>query len=176
MAMIPVDENFFDELLTKVMPELKKTNTELTFKPNKNLGEGRASDRNLKHRQALLSLLKDTVYDPMTELLKSDKTLDEKIKAVNGYIDDYIHDGQQLVKDNLTGSYQTGIDDAITHLKKAAKEQSVSFKPKIPENPAKLQQIINMAQHNIEDYGLRLRGRLISAIETEAWMSNYGSN
>jgi hypothetical protein len=178
MAMIEVDEGFLDGLLLKVMPELKKTvqGDKLTFKPNLNLGEGKASDRNLEYRQALLTCLKDTVYDPMNTLLKSDKTVDEKISALDGFIDDYIKEGQILIEDILTKSWNVGVNESETYLKKAAKKQDAKYKAKIPDNPEQLQQIITMGKHNIEDYGLVLRGRLRSAIESESWMSHYASD
>lgn len=170
-----VDEDFLDNLLLKAIPELEKAlkDDTLTFKPNPNLGEGKASDRNLEYRQALLTCLKDTVYDPMGTLLKSDKTVDEQIKALDGYIDDYIYGGKKLVDGYLTKGYQIGADEASKHLKDAAKKQDTNYKPNIAVKPEKLQQLISMGERNIEDYGLTLRGRLRSAIDTSSWMTNY---
>jgi hypothetical protein len=174
---IEVDEDFLDNLLLKVMPELEKTvkDESLTFEPNKNLGEGKASERNIDNRQLLLTCLKDTVYDPMTALLKSDKSTEEQIKKVDELIDDYIKEGQSLIETILTKSWNIGVDESETYLKKAAKKQDAKYKAKISDRPEQLQQIITLGKHNIEDYGLVLRGRLRSAIESESWMSNYAS-
>ena len=60
-------------------------------------------------------------------------------------------------------------------LKKLQKKQDANYKAQIDKNPKQLQQIITMGKHNIEDYGLVLRGRLRSAIESESWMSHYAS-
>jgi hypothetical protein len=176
--MVKVNEDFLDSLLLTAMPELEKAlkDEPLTFEPNPNLGEGNASDRNLEYRQTLLTLLKDTVYDPMTGLLNSDKTVEEKIKAVDGYIEDYIYSGKSLVEEYLTKSYMDSAEEATIKLKEAAKQQDAEYGPNIPDKPDKLLQIILMGQHNIEDYGLTLRGRLRSAIETKAWMNNYASS
>ncbi|MCE7697865.1 MAG: hypothetical protein K8E24_003175 [Methanobacterium paludis] len=148
---------------------------DLTFKPNPNLGEGKASDRNLEYRQACLTNLKDTVYDPYGKLLKTDKSVEDKIKALDGFIDDYINKGQELVREYLTESFQTNAEQATKYLLAAAKKQGAKYKPKIPDNPERLQQIITMQQLNIEDYGLTLRGRLRSAITSKQWLDGYGS-
>ena len=177
MSMIEVDEDFLDNLLLTVMPELEKTvkDEPLTFEPDKNLGEGKASKRNLDNRQLLLTCLKDTVYNPMNVMLKKDITRDERITETDGFIDDYINEGQILIEDILTKSWNIGVNESETYLKAAAKKQDVKYKAKIPDNPEQLQQIIAMGKHNIEDYGLVLRGRLRSAIESESRMSNYAN-
>ncbi|GEM_PF-4699051 len=150
-----------------------KTDADLTFKPNKDLGEGNASDRNLEYRQALLTCLKETVYNPMTKILDSGKSVDDEIQALDGYIDDYIKKGQEIVEEYLTDAYQTGAKQAVSQLKKAANKQGVNIKPKIPDKPERLQQIIQMQQMNVEDYGLTLRGRIRSAIMSKQWLDNY---
>jgi hypothetical protein len=172
---IEVDEDFLDNLLIKAIPELEKTvkDEPLTFEPDKNLGEGKASKRNLDNRQLLLTCLKDTVYDPMTTMLKEDKTTEEQITVMDGFIDDYIKEGQSLIESILTKSWNIGVNESETYLKAAAKKQDAKYKAKISDNPEQLQQIITMGKHNIEDYGLVLRGRLRSAIESESWMSHY---
>jgi hypothetical protein len=50
-------------------------------------------------------------------------------------------------------------------LKAAAEESDIDFKPLVPVFPRKLECLIGMQQHNIEDYALVLRGRLRSSIE-----------
>ena len=141
-----------------------------TFKPNPNLGEGHASDRNMEYRQALLDLLKNEVYTPMQKLMKTNKNVNTKITALDTYIDNYITKGQKLVTNYLTKAYQNGVDEATTNLKKAAKKQDTKYKPKVPKNPDKLQQLIEMGKQSIEDYGLTLRGRLRSAIQTASYI------
>lgn len=171
-----VDTDFFHSLCYDA-GLIKKTNPGApTFEPNKNLGEGKASDRNLEFRQALLSLLEDTVYKPMNGLLKSDKSVDEMISVLDGFIDDYITQGQELVKEYLTSAYQNSAEEATAKLLSAAKKLKANYKPKLPKEPEKLSQLIAMAQRNIEDYGLTLRGRLRSNIENQAWMSNYAKS
>ena len=170
--MVDIIASIVNETL-RSMNELKQSaqSEPPTFKPNKNLGEGHASDRNLEYRQALLTLLKDEVYTPMQKLMKTNKSVDDKIKALDSYIDNYITKGQKLVTDYLTKAYQNGVDEATTNLKRAAKKQDAKYKPKVPKNPAKLQQLIVMGKQSIEDYGLTLRGRLRSAIQTASYMN-----
>ena len=123
-TFIIASELSVDDLKSLGLLDLEKTvkDESLTFEPNKNLGEGKASERNLDSRQLLLTCLKDTVYDPMTTLLKSDKTTEEQIKAIDGFIDDYIKEGQILLEDSLTKSWNIGLDESETNLKKAAKK------------------------------------------------------
>jgi hypothetical protein len=179
--MIAVDEDLFDSLLLNAIPEIKELEKAVsksdgpTFKPNQNLGEGKASDRNLEYRQALLTCLKDTVYTPTSKLLKQEKSVDAEIKAIDGFIEDYIKQGQSIVEKYLTDAYQKSAEEATAHLLAAAKKQGAKYKPKIPDNPERLQQIITMQQLNIEDYGLTLRGRLRSAITSKQWLDGYGS-
>ncbi|WP_321421624.1 hypothetical protein [uncultured Methanobacterium sp.] len=97
-----VKTDFFHSLLFDAGLIKKADPGSPTFKPNKNLGEGKASERNLEFRQVLLTLLEDTVYKPMNGLLKSNKTVDEMISDLDGFIDDYIAQGQDLVKESLT--------------------------------------------------------------------------
>lgn len=168
-----LNKEFFHSLLYDAGLIKKADPGKPTFKPNKNLGEGKASDRNLEFRQALLTLLEDTVYKPMNGLLKSDKSVNDKITDMDGFIDDYISQGQDLVKEYLISAYQNSAEEATEKLLAAAKKQNAKYKPKLPKEPKKLSQLIAMAQRNIEDYGLTLRGRLRSNIENQAWMSNY---
>lgn len=152
-----------------------KATRELTFKPNPNLGEGQASERNLEYRQGLLTILKDTVYTPYSKLLKSDKDTDEIITALDGLIEDYIQQAQEYVDTSLTASYHESVQIATDNLKKAAKKQGAKYKPNIPEKPDRLLQIIKLQQNNVEDYGLTLRGRLRSAIQSKQWLDGYGT-
>lgn len=147
-----------------------KVDQPLSFKPDKDLGEGRPSKRNLKYRQALLTCLKETVYDPMTKIFDSNKSVDEGIEALDNCIDNYIMKGKEIVEKYLADAYQTGADQAISRLKNAAHEQDVNIKPRIPDQPERLQEIIRMQEMNVEDYGLTLRGRLRSAIMSKRWL------
>lgn len=174
-----VDKKTMDLLLKKrtleLIQNLRKTaatNDPVSFKPNLNLGEGKASERNLNARQDLITPIEDLVFNPMEKVVNSDKSVDDKIESCDGFIQDYITKGQKIVKDNFINSFDTGVDESTTKVKDAAKKQNASYKPNIPKNPDKLQFLIKMAQYNVEDYGLVLRGRLRSAILTEYWMTN----
>ena len=63
-----------------------------------------------------------------------------------------------------------GVDDATGKLNSAAEQYNLDYKPLIPDIPDKLQFLIGMHQHNIEDYALVLRGRLRSAIGTKKYL------
>jgi hypothetical protein len=146
------------------------------FKPNKNLGEGKASKRNLEYRQKLLTLLKDSVYTPVQKIIDSKKPVEEKISAIDSCIDDYIKEGSKLIETSLTQSYMTGSELATGNIKKEAKKRGINYSVKIEKTPKRLQQLINMQKRNLEDKALVLRGRLRSAVDTDAWMGTYGNN
>jgi hypothetical protein len=146
------------------------------FKPNKNLGEGKATQRNLAYRQELLTLLKDTVYTPVNKMLdKKSMASEDRITFVDNSIDSYISKGWSLIDDKLPNSYFSGLDEGNAYIKKAAKKQGYNYSVKTPKIPVKLEMIINIQKRSLEDKALVLRGRLRSAIDTESWMKNYGS-
>ncbi|AEG18648.1 hypothetical protein [Methanobacterium paludis] len=204
--MIAVDEDLFDSLLLNAIPEIKelekaavklrkmehdyplvlKKIAPLTFKPNLNLGEGKASERNLEYRQSLLTCLEDSVNTPTSKLLAKKlptTSFEEKYSEIkkeiglfDGYIEDYISNGQGIVKDYQTNTYKIGADEATSYLLAAAKKQGAKYKPIIPDNPVRLQFIIDWQQKMIEDYGLVLRGRIRNAFYSKGWSDGYGNS
>jgi hypothetical protein len=161
--MILIQESFLDSLILHTIPGMGKS---LKFEPNLDLGEGKASERNLKYRQALLKLLENKIYKPLHALSYDEPTY-ILIEKVDKMVDEYIKAGQVLVKEYLTHAYHQGVDEAKFKLLEVTENE---YKPDIAENPLKLKQIIEMQQKNIEDYGLTLRGRLRSTIEINRWM------
>jgi hypothetical protein len=150
------------------------TKADLSFKPNKNLGEGNASERNLAYRQDILTILKETVYLPIQKMLKKNLEPEEEIKFIDGCIEDYIDKGSAMIEKGLTKSYQQGVDEANKNMKEAAKKQKFVYKATTPDKKY-LNQIIAIQKRTLEDKALVLRGRLRSAIDTDSWMQKYGS-
>lgn len=171
--MIPVDEDFMDSLLLKVMPELKKStaNDDLKFEANPNLGEGTATKEELKQRNTLISPNEDFYNKFKKLLLNKEQLAEDKIKAVDDSIDSLMKDAQDKVQSSDETRYQSGYDDMNTTLKDDYKVKV----PKQEEDQPRLNSILRQQLMNIEDAYLVLRGRLRQIINITDVNSYYAS-
>jgi hypothetical protein len=124
---------------------------------------------NFDHSETLLKLVEEVIEKPLTSL-DYNQPLEEVIKELDGYVDEYLLMAKKLVEVNLMQAYYGGVDDATSKLNDAVEQHGIDYKLIIPDMPEKLQFLIDMHQRNIEDYALVLRGRLRSAIEAKAYM------
>lgn len=152
--IIAADLTIDDFKTLGLIPLEKKA--ELDFQPNKNLGEGQATPEELKYREDLLKLT-EQLYKDTTKVLNSNSTPDEQIKEINKLIDTFISEGQDLVNTSLPETWDKGVNDGIKELKNIDNKKSYNTK-KIQTN--KLDLILQQQLFNIEDIGLKLRGRL----------------
>lgn len=177
-SMIGIDEPLLDALIVAsglTADDIKKLNLQKkiakpvkpTFKPNPNLGEGVSSKENIDYRQELLNLLKN-VYNQSSKILKYNKSPDEKIKELDTIIDDYISEGSNLIKTQITTAYMDGVKYATDKLMKLGAK-----KPKVDKNPERLQSLIRQQQMNLEDAALVLRGRLRQLVNISDVMGYY---
>lgn len=119
--------------------------------------------------ETLLTLVEEMIEKPLASI-DYNRPIEEIIKEVDRYIDEYLVVAMKIVEVELTQSYYNGVDDATQKLNSAAEQYEIDYKPLVPDIPDKLQFLINMQQHNIEDYSLVLRGRLRSAIENKKYL------
>lgn len=145
----------------------KASNIKPTFKPNKDLGEGRSSEENLAYRQELLDLL-ENVYKDSKDVLNSKRNPNIKIGMIDKIIEDYISDGKKLIESQITEAYTDGAKYAAAQLKKLGAKP-----PKIEKNPERLDSLIRQQQMNLEDSALTLRGRLRQLINVSDVMGYY---
>lgn len=166
-----------DKALDEINTAIKANDTP-TFEPDTNLGEGKATGRNLEYRKQLLTLLKETVYLPVQDiLLKKGLDVEARISLIDKCISDYISAAWKLVEspDGIPKSYNTGLTSTQPFIKKAAEKKGITYKATMPKQPQRLTMMINMQKRSVEDKALVLRGRLRSSIDTEAWMGTYGN-
>ena len=168
-----------DKAIYKIESEIKAEKADAlipNFEPNTNLGEGNASKRNLDYRKKLLTLLKDTVYTPIQDMLKKKLEQEKQIEFVDSAINDYIDEGWKLIETEIPNSYQTGSDLGTNFVTAKAKKEGITYKATTPKTPKRLTIIVNIQKRTLEDKALVLRGRLRSSIDTEAWMGTYGNS
>ena len=67
------------------------------------------------YKKALLKLVKDKIEVPLASLDYS-RSLDELLVEVDGYIDEYIVMGMEVVEDSLRQLYYDGVVDATIKL------------------------------------------------------------
>lgn len=176
-----IDEGILDALIlsSDLKPEdlhglkTKAVKPQLTFKPDKDIGEGTATKEEWKYRQDLLNLLKD-IHGDIKDVIESNDEALEKIADVDKLIDTFISDGQDLVNETIPQTWDDGTQQAIDTLNDIDDNKSNET---ITPDDTKLQLILQQQLFNIEDIGLKIRGRirqfiLIQAISTETTTTN----
>lgn len=170
---VAIDEGILDVLIEKsgVTPtDLEGLKTKeaptpkLTFEPNENIGEGGATSEELAYRQELLDLLKE-LYEDVNEIINQDKGPLDKIRRIDFLIDTFISDGQDIVNEVIPQTWDDGVDEAITTLEEIDDTEDFDTNEADTE---KLDLILQQQLMNIEDIGLRLRGRIRQSILVNA--------
>jgi hypothetical protein len=140
----------------------------LTFKPDLSMGEGVPTPEEVQYRQDLLKLAKD-LYKKIEGTINQNLPVNDKIRKIDAYINDFILEGQKVVLQHIPRTWNNAEKEGMRKLESLAPEKDFQEK-KINTSPKDL--IIQQQQMNIEDIGLKLRGRIrqylnIKAIKTE---------
>jgi len=108
--MVLINEDFLDNLLLKVMPDLQKTVTgKPSFKPDKNLGEAKPTKDQLAYRTDLLNISED-YYEKELEILKqSDESLSWKVQSITNLMDTYEVELCKIAEKTLTDNYDQAV-------------------------------------------------------------------
>src|SRR5574343_1512076 len=136
----------------------------LTFKPDKLMGEGEATPEELAYRQDLLDLL-GRLYKVVGKRFKTITNPSDLIRKIDSDVNDFIAEGQQVVLNHIPKTWNNSQEQGMQTLKR------LDGKKKFDETKIATDQkdlIIQQQQMNIEDIGLRLRGRLRQTININA--------
>lgn len=142
---------------------------ELSFKPDLDMGEGKPRELELAYRRVLLLEL-ERVYKEFDKILSSSGTVDDRIKRLDLLIQGFIKAGKILALKHVTDCFMDGVEattDALIKLE-ILKERRVET------DLADLEDLIKQQQDNVEDIGLRLRGRLRQRLRLDKAMDTYG--
>jgi hypothetical protein len=145
----------------------KAVKDRLSFEADETIGEGSASEEELAYRQQLLDLLKE-LYDDVIDIINSNKEPLKKIKQIDNLIDIFIDEGQDIVNEVIPKTWDDGIDESIDTLNDIDDSEDYDTDN---IDTSKRDLILQQQLMNIEDIGLRLRGRirqslLVTAIKT----------
>lgn len=144
-----------DDFKTLGLIPLEKKAT-LDFKPNENLGEGKATPEELKYRQEILDL-GDEFLKGTDKVINSKSSPTQQLEEIDKLANTYITDGQKLIKSKLPDEWDNTTDEGIKILKKL--DSKKKYNPKKIET-IKKDLILQHSLFNIEDIGLKARGRL----------------
>lgn len=147
---------------------LTNTPRRLDFKPDTSMGEGKATPEELEYREALLDLV-GRLFKVIGKTMKQDLNLTDKIKKVDLDINDFIMEGQKTVIQYIPETWNAGVDEGLSILQKIGKSKDIR-KDKVQTEQRDL--VIQQQQMNIEDIGLRLRGRLRQRLNIAAIRGN----
>lgn len=167
-----IDEGLLDALIisSDLKPEdlkglkTKAVKPQLTFKPDEDIGEGTATKEEYAYRQQLLNLLKD-LHSDVEDVIKNDDEPLEKIEDVDKLIDSFIDDGQDIVNETIQDTWDEGIEQAIDTLNDIDDDKNNDT---INPDTDKLDLILQQQLFNIEDVGLKIRGRIRQFILVQA--------
>ncbi len=167
-----VDEGLLDSLIIasnlkpEDLKELKKkaVKQRLTFTPDKDIGEGTATKEEYAYRQELLNLLED-LHGDVEDIIKNDDEPLDKIEDIDKLIDTFIEDGKDIVNETIQNTWDDGVDDATNTLNEIDDDKNTAT---INPDTSQLDLIIQQQLMNIEDIGLKLRGRLRQFILVQA--------
>ena len=173
--MVQIDETILETfilasgLTVKEIQELNLTTQSVTptFKPNPNLGEGTASKDEVDYRQKIIDGLKP-IDKRFKELKDTKLSPDQVIDEIDTLCAEYIKDTQAIVTKQVTARYQDGYNKMNDYILKAG----VHAPTQDPIQP-RLQSILRQQLQNIEDIGLRLRGRLRQIVNIKDVWSYY---
>lgn len=176
--MVLINEDILNTLITtsqltvedlkplKSLPTQKAQNKtgKPDFKPNPHLGEGTASQTEWEYRENILSLLK-TLYTNIQNIKTKEETHPYlKTSQENQLIDQFIQEGQKLVKEHITKTYQEKHQLATEKLKK------IGIKQRTPPTPSEtMNLLIDYQTFSIKKIGETLRLQL----ENNDKLNNY---
>jgi uncharacterized phage-associated protein len=164
-----VDADFFDSMLIELEDTLQdKSNSTPTFLPNEDLGEGIASDDELKIRGNILSFLKE-LYNYCESIINSDVSLTEKKKLISDSVDAFIKDAQNYIEPAIRDMYQKGKDHANDTLNKSGIVIEESKDNKDFINAIVMQQL-----DSIEAMGMEIKYGLIKQLNVNSIIDFYG--
>ena len=150
----------------KPLPTQKAQNktSKPDFKPNPHLGEGTASQTEWEYREKILSLLK-TLYTDIQNIKTKEETHPYlRTSQENQLIDQFIQEGQELVKEHITKTYQEKHQLATEKLKK------IGIKQRTPPTPSEtMNLLIDYQTFSIKKIGETLRLQL----ENNDKLNNY---
>lgn len=147
---------------------INSTPKPLTFKPDKEMGEGTPEPEELKYRQELLDLA-NRLFKVIGKRFKSITNPNDLIKKLDGDINDAILEGQNIILKTLPNTWNDSVNNGIKVLKRLNSKESYD-KSQINTDSKDL--IIQQQQMNIEDIFLKLRGRLRQRININAIYKN----
>src|SRR5574343_591651 len=135
---------------------LNSTPRELTFKPNPNLGEGQASQREWDYREEILSLLQ-RLYRAIKKVEQTSLSDEEKARKRDIMINDFIREGKVLVKEHIQKVFKEQNQMAIDKLKEL---DITAKKPTIPSDAQAA--LIEWQMFTVEKIGETLRLDLLN--------------
>jgi len=142
---VVVDKDFY-KFLTESSYIFKQEKPD--FKPNPDLGEGKASEDELKYRKELQDELKK-LYN---------KVVKAKDKDVKKLVDTYILNSQKTVQKNIDKIYDKSIETGIQQLKDAGIKKK---KPK--EDPEGKKALLEWQLFAVEKVGITIYYDIINA-------------
>jgi hypothetical protein len=117
-----IDEGLLDALIIgnikegNLKPEdlkglkTKAVKPQLTFKPDKDIGEGTATKEELEYRKELLSLL-EKLYEEINKFIWKKEDPIKKLDKIEKLIDKFVVNGQKLVEKSIPQILDEGIDE-----------------------------------------------------------------
>ncbi len=135
---------------------INSTPKPLNFKPDLEMGEGTPTPEEVEYRQALLDLA-NRLYKVVKGRFKTITNTQDLIRKIDNDINDFILEGQKVVLQYIPQSWNQSQEEGMSKLEKIGKSKQFD-ESKIDDNKRDL--IIQQQQANVEDIGLRLRGRI----------------
>jgi len=167
MKWITVDQELLELLLLNSIREQGFTSP--SFKVDKNLGEGTATELELEYRQKLLDALQ-RFQKAVHKIFRGNDNWDEKIKKLDYLTLDYISTAQQLPLEYIPKRLEQGIQNAKTELEK----NDIKIpKTDLMDNPY-LPIMVTQQQEKIESIGWQVRDRLREKIRVMQLGELYG--
>lgn len=155
---VVIDKDFYRYLIDE-SPLVKQGKP--SFKPNPNLGEGKASDDELKYRKELQDELK-SLYNKIT------KTKEKDIPKV---IDEYILNSQEIVEKNIDYIYDKSIETGLENLRQVGIDKK---KPK--EDPESKKALLEWQRYSIYKVGRTIEMDIINSRKGNNYFKTaYGS-
>jgi hypothetical protein len=163
-----IDEGLLDALIISNIKEgnlkpedlkglkTKAVKPQLTFKPDKDIGEGTATKEELEYRKELLSLL-EKLYEEINKFIWKKEAPIKKLDKIEKLIDKFVVNGQKLVEKSIPQIWDEGIDEGLNELEKIDSESEYKI-DKIDDSKQGL--IREQQTRNIRKIGNNLLGRL----------------
>lgn len=162
-----VDGDLFDAMVVELEDTLQINSTNPpSFKPNKDLGEGIASKRELEIRGKILSYLEE-LYKYVDSILQSDISYLNKKQLINKSVVAFIQDAQSSVKKEIEKSYNDG--------KKLGESKLKELDLKVEKTDDLILEILIQQQlDNIEALGMEIKYKLYKQMNLGLLFEFYG--